>query len=539
MESLQDLESQLLSYKEALLPIWEAEASLHSFVKQAWHILEPETEFIDGWHIKAICEHLEAITFSKIRNLIINVPPRTCKSTIVSVMWPSWWWIREPYLRFLCASHSYDISGRDSRNCRAVIQSDWYQRNWGDRFSISTKSNNKDTEHLFENDCRGSRKAVSVGSKVAGVGADVLIGDDLNDISEVFSDTIRNKTNRWYGSSFSTRLNNRKTGVKVLMMQRSHEMDVTGYVLSKYPENWIKLILPMEFEPHRRCVTLALPSTANEPWKDPRTKPDELLWPEQDGPKEVADRKKDLGNAYDISGQLQQRPAPDEGGIIRKKSFKWWVKPTPPEMNLIVQSWDTALTASDMEKNSYHACTTWGLFSDDNQRTNLILLGMWRGRCEYPELRTMAKRLYYDWRDDGAVDIVPDGKHTPHRVIVENKAAGSPLMQDLLRMGITAEGFNPVKRYGDKIERVRYVTHIIENGQVWVPAVPPDYKRLRTYAEKHVELCAAFPHADSRDVVDTMTQVMLRLMQGGLLRDKWQEVKKTEKRRFALYGVDE
>lgn len=536
MEALQDLESQLLSYQEELLSILKAEDSLHEFVKQAWHILEPETQFIDGWHIKAICEHLEAITNGQIRNLIINVPPRTCKSTIVSVMWPAWWWIREPHKRFLCASHSYDISGRDSRNCREIIQSDWYQRNWGDRFSLA-KDNN--TQHMFENNHRGYRKAVSVGSKITGGGGDILIGDDLNDTSEVFSDTIRNKTNRWYGSTFSGRVNNRKTSAKVLMMQRSHEMDVTGYELSKNrSKHWVCVILPMEYEPQRCCITVPLPSTNGKPWHDPRVKPGELLWPEQDGIKEVEERKKDLGNAYDIAGQLQQRPAPDEGGIIRKKAFKWWCKSHPPEMTLVLQSWDTALTSEDMEKNSYHACTTWGLFIDDNQRTNLILLGLWRGRCEYPELRAMAKRLYYDWRDDGSVDIMPDGKHVPHRVIIENKAAGSPLMQDLIRMGITVEGFNPTK-YGDKIERVRYISHIIENGQVWVPASPPDYKKLRSYAETHVELCSIFPHSDSRDVVDTMTQVMLRLMQGRFLRDKWEEIKKPKKREFALYGIDE
>jgi phage terminase large subunit-like protein len=322
------------------------------------------------------------------------------------------------------------------------------------------------------------------------------------------------------------------------MMQRSHELDVTGFVLSKYPEEFIKLILPMEFEPDNKCKTVILPSTNDAVWEDPRTKTNELLWPEQDGPKEVERRKKDLGSAYDIAGQLQQRPAPDEGGIIRKKSFKWWIKPEPPQMTLVIQSWDTALSKDDMEKNSFHACTTWGLFTDDNQRTNLMLLGMWRGRCEYPELRTMVKRLSYDWRDDGVADIIPDGKHTADRIIIEDKASGSPLAMDLTRMGLTIERFNPTK-YGDKIERVRYVTHIIENGQVWVRAIPPDYKKLRYYAEKHVDLCAAFPHAESRDVVDTMTQAMLRLMQSGLLRDKWQEVKKTQKRQFALYGVDE
>jgi predicted phage terminase large subunit-like protein len=296
----------------------------------------------------------------------------------------------------------------------------------------------------------------------------------------------------------------------------------------------------MEFEPLRRCVTIPLPSTNGKPWQDPRTKPDELLWPEQDGPKEVEERKKDLGNAYDIAGQLQQRPAPDEGGIIRKKSFKWWCKSHPPEMVQVIQSWDTALSKDDMERNSYHACTTWGLFNDDNRRPNIILLGMWRGRMEYPELRTMAKRLYDDWRDDGSVELTPDGKHVPHRVIIEDKASGRPLMQDLMRAGIPTERFDPSK-YGDKIERVRLVTYLIENGQVWVPAAPPDYKRLRTYANTHVELCSIFPHSDSRDVVDTMTQVLLRLMQSGFLRDMKDENRRKPQGKIkrAIYGVDE
>jgi predicted phage terminase large subunit-like protein len=547
MELSPDLEPSLdeasyIAYVKRALPILKAQASLHEFVKQAWSILEPETDFVDGWHIQAICEHLEAVSAGTIRNLIINVPPRTCKSTIVSVMWPAWWWIREPFKRFLCASHSNDISIRDSINCRTIIESDWYQNNWGHIVNITQ---GQDTQKKFVNSRKGSRHSTSVGSKITGANGDVLIGDDLNDTKDVMSDTIRNKTNQWFGSAFSSRVSNRKTSCKVIMAQRSHEADITGYIIARDKEGrWVKLILPMEFEEKRKCKTAVLPSSKGKTWADPRKKEGELLWPEQDGPKEVAERKADLGSAYNIAGQLQQRPAPADGGILQKSWFKWWTKEKPPKIIHAIQSWDSALEDKNKARNNdpcWSACTTWGLFLDDNKNYNIILLSSFRTHCEFPDLRKLAKRLAFDYRDDGTVDIVPNENYTPNYVLVERKASGHSLIQELNRAGIITNGFNPT-RYGDKVTRAKFVSHIIEGGRVWVPASPPGFISLRPYAESFVELCGIFPNSDAKDVVDSMTQVLIRLIEEGYLAhptDKRRQDLDSDNGDRKFYGIDE
>ncbi len=494
-------------YKVALYQILKAEKSLHEFVKQAWHVIEgPNKPFVDGWHLRALCEHLEAVTNGDIRRLVINVPPRTSKSSIVSVMWPAWWWLRDPSIQFLCASHSSTITERDSGKCRNLIRSEWYQDRWHDLYQILKA---QDTIAKFSNTVNGYRGCTSVGSKVIGLGGDVQIIDDPNDANEAESDVIRNKTNEWF-ANFSTRVNNFKTSVRVLIQQRTSAEDVTGYIKQgKNAHLWTHLVLPMEYVGKRQCKTIALPSTNGKVWEDPRVNDGDLLWPQGIGVKELQELKDDLRSEYRISGQLQQSPSPAEGGIIKKSWFSWWKESAPPKLLQVIQSWDTAIEAKDLD--CYSACTTWGLFNDDKGVPNVILLGLWRGRVEYPELRTMAQRLFKDYRDDGSILIKPDGKHVPHMVLVEAKANGSSLVQDLTRAGILAVRFDPGK-YGDKIQRVKLSTPIIQAGRVWVPARPPAYTTLRSFGETLVELCGIFPNSDARDVVDSMSQVLLRLI---------------------------
>lgn len=483
-----------------------AEDSLYEFAKQAWKYVEGDIQFSDGWHIQVICEHLEAVTKRQIRNLLINIPPRCMKSGLVSVMWPAWVWLNNPQEQFLYASYSNSLSMRDSVKCRRLILSNWYQTRWEDRYTLVGDQN---TKHRFDNNKIGYRIAASVGSSVTGEGASCLILDDPNNAKDGESDIKRQSTNDWYSQVWSTRLNNPKTGCRIIVQQRLHQQDISGNILSNDISNeWIKLILPMEFETARRSKTIILPSTNGKVWEDPRKKEGELLWPNHIGLEEVKKLKNGLRTPYRIAGQLQQRPAPEEGGIIKKSWFKWWKKPRPPKIEQVIQSWDTAL--GDKEENNYSACTTWGLFIDDNKIANIILLGLWRGRVSYPDLRKMAKRLYNDYRDDGATDIKPDSQHIPDMVLVESKASGISLIQDLRRAGISATQFDPT-RYGDKKQRVHLVTHIIQAGRVWVPAIPPDYKALRRYSELFVNSCAIFPSEDSRDLVDTMTQVLTRL----------------------------
>lgn len=507
----------------------KAEESLHEFTKQAWHVLKPRTPFVDGWHIQAVCEHLEAVTLGEIRFLIINVPPRTCKSTIVSVMWPCWMWAKSPSYQFLCAANSHGISIRDSLMSRDLIDSDWYQARWGNKVQIMRYGAEK-----FENTEKGFRQATSVGSKVTGKGGDFLIADDLNDTKQVMSDTVRDSTNVWFSSAFSTRLNNIKTGGIVVMMQRCHEMDVTGYILkNELGRNAVKLILPMKYELKRKCVTVPLKNTGGKPWEDPRSKEGQLLWPEQFGEAECKWREDALDSSYAIAGQEQQRPAPEEGGLFKAKHFQKWKKAAPPKLRYSIQSWDTALESSEM--SDYSVATTWGIFDDDNGVPNIILVSLFRERLEYPDLRRRAKKLYDDWRDTAdAKGIVANGKNVPDIVLIEKKGSGHVLIQDLRRAGVPVFEYIPEK---DKVYRANMITPLIECGRVWLPCKEPHFEEFLPPAQILIDECIVFPYGANDDIVDSMTQALSRIRDSGLLRVKGDPVFTRErKRQMDFYG---
>ena len=197
-----------------------ASASLYEFVKQSWSVVEPGVRFIPSWHIEEICEHLQAVTDGDIRKLLINIPPRHSKSTIVSVMWPMWEWLTQPEQKFLCASYSGNLSIRDNLNARRLIQSPWYQERWGQMFKLSGDQNAK---QRFENDKTGYRLATSVGGTATGEGGSRLILDDPHSAQEAQSDTIRDSALDWFDMVWSTRLNDPKNDAMVTIMQRLHD----------------------------------------------------------------------------------------------------------------------------------------------------------------------------------------------------------------------------------------------------------------------------------------------------------------------------
>lgn len=490
----------------------KAEESLYEFVKQAWQYVEgPNRPYIDGWHMQALCEHLEAVSSGQILRLLINMPPRCSKSLVMCVFWPAWVFIRQPHKRFYFAAHSADLSMRDSTRCRWLISSKWYQSRWGDRYQIKVGADNK---KKFETNCDGYRACTSVDSRTTGHEGDLLALDDPNNAADAESDVIRKGVNDWFSAGWSTRLASpEKTGM-VVSQQRTDREDVSGYILEHMTE-YVHLMLPMEFEKERKCKTIPLPSSEGKVWEDPRQKEGELLWPGFIGPAQLKSLKNSLVNEYRIAGQFQQRPSPSEGGLLKKAWFKWWKHPSLPPTVQIIQSWDTALAAN--ERDAYSACTTWAIFNDENKIPNLILLNLWMGRVEYPDLRKIAKRMYKDYRDNGQDGFKADGDHKPDYVLIEEQASGYGLIQDFRRAGIAAVKFNPTKKFGDKIARVKLSSFIIETGRVWLPAKGPEYTTLRDYANKFLELCSIFPAAESRDVVDTMTQVVLRLITGGYI----------------------
>jgi len=490
------------------IEVSKAEYSLYDFFRQSWPIIEGSTPFMDSWHIQAIAEHLEAAYERKIKKLLINIPPRTGKTSLISVAFPAWVWIQNPEEKFMYASYAGSLGLEHSLKCRRLIESDWYRSRWDSVYKLAKDQNAKG---YFENNKGGYRISSSVGGTSTGRGASILIADDPNGAQEAVSEAKRTTANAWWDQVWSTRLNNPKKDVRIVVQQRIHENDISGHIMNNDTEgDWVKLILPMEFESSRKSRTIVLPTTEGKIWEDPRVEDGQLLCEERFSSKEINAYKSELGS-YGYAGQFQQRPAPEEGGIIKKAWFQWWKDSTPPDIEFVLQSWDTALTAKEM--SAYSACTTWGVFYDHNYIENVILLSMWRGRIEYPELREMTKRLYFDYRDTGPVRN-PEFKGRPvDMCLIEAKASGDPLIQDLAAASVRAIPFVPNK-YGDKIQRVRLITPLIEGGRVWLPAKPPKYERLLPYADEFLEAISCFPNSESRDLVDTMAQALLKFKEG-------------------------
>lgn len=491
------------------------EKDFHSFLRGAWQVIEGDRPFIDGWHIQASCEHLEALYRLEITKLLWNVPPGTCKSTIFAVAFPAWVWANEPSLQFMYSSYGAKLSMRDNVNCRRIIESKWFRDRWGHKCQLTDDVN---TKLRFDNKQGGYRIATSIKGAATGEHVDIIGFDDPNNASETESEVKREGTNETCDRVMSSRFNNPKTGRLCIVQQRLHSQDYSGHILAKDIKDLVHLCLPMEFERSRRCITVPLKSTGGKKWHDPRIEEGQLLWPEFFDESHVEKLKKDMGSEYVVAGQLQQRPSPGEGGILKKDWFQWWKEPAPPRCHYVIQSWDTAL--STKPDACFSCCTTWGVFKDQYGVSQVILLDTWHGRVEYPDLRRMAIRLAHNYHDTHIDHPVPeDSVMKPDMIVIEAKANGLSLIQDLSRAGLIVNRFDPVKHGGgDKTVRARLMSHVLEAGRIWVPSRPPNYTSLRPYADVFVESCAKFPNdADSRDYVDSMSQAIIRLMMSGLI----------------------
>ena len=328
------LREALLALKADRKAKREAEQSLHEFVRQMWKYVDP-APFKDNWHLEEICEHLEAVSRGEIQRLIINIPPRHSKSTIVAVMWPAWTWIHQrsentplmgANVQFLTASYAQALSTRDSVKSRRLIDSPVYQQRWGHGFEMTSDQN---TKMRYENSVGGYRIATSVGGAVTGEGGDVIIVDDPINVTESESALTREAATDWWDKSMSTRLNQPTEGAVVVIMQRLHESDLTGHLLDR--GGWEHLCIPARYEPDHPHVYAG----------DRRTEGGELLWPERFPEEEVRRLETDLGS-YGAAGQLQQRPAPREGGLFDREWFE--VVEAAPAGGRDVRGWDLAGT---------------------------------------------------------------------------------------------------------------------------------------------------------------------------------------------------
>lgn len=467
------------------------------FTHQVWNILEPDTLFIPNWHLSFIAEHLEAISAGELTKLIVNVPPGMMKSLLCSVIWPAWDWIVNPGRRFLTASYAQSLATRDSVKSRRLIQSLWYQTLYGDIFQLTSDQNQKTR---YENDKTGFRLATSVGG-ATGERAHIRILDDPHNIEEVESDTIREGVIDWLRYTWSQRTADPKHPCEVLIMQRLHDKDATGYYLEL--GGYEHIILPMRLENERRCFTVI--------GSDPRVVEGELLFPERFPDSVVTSEESKLG-PYGAACQFQQNPSPRGGGIFKKRWMKFWKYPgmdvapvmvkdeegniieclvidLPDDLSLL-QSWD--MSFKDTKDASYVAGQIWGWKWADR-----FLLDQYREQADFVKTVKAFTGMVVKWPAARAK-------------FIEDKANG-PAVISLLRSKIS--GLIPIEPHGDKVARAKAVSLDFASGNVYFPH--PD---LFPWVKKFIERLTLFPNVKDKDEIDSLSQALLILSSRGQQR---------------------
>ena len=322
--------ADLASLEKAL-----CERSLSAFIQRAWPVLEPGRRLVWGWVLDTICDHLEAVSRGEVRRLMINVPPGCMKSLTVRVFWPLWEWLHNPSYRFVGASYAESLALRDNRRSRLVFESEWFHTLWGHYLNMSSDQHAKGR---FENNFRGWMQATSVKGMSTGERGDRFIIDDPHNVKQAESDAERDGTLQWFSEVVPSRLNDLGKSAIVVIMQRVHQNDVSGYIM-EHDLGYTSLVLPMEYEPERSY-------TNGIGFRDPRSVEGDLLWPDRFAREDVEALKKQFrawGGTYAEAGQLQQRPAPREGGMFKVDGFEF-ADYVPSEVVSSIRSWDKAGT---------------------------------------------------------------------------------------------------------------------------------------------------------------------------------------------------
>ena len=471
------LQEQLIL--EHLKKLEAAEKNFLPFVRHVW------PEFISGYHHRKIAKKFEDISRGKIKRLIVNMPPRHTKSEFASFLFPSWLVGNNPKLKIIQTTHNTELAVRFGRKMKNLIDSDLYKQVF-DKVAISADSK---AAGRWETNHGGEYFAAGVGSSITGRGADLLIIDDPHSEQDALSTTAFDNAYEWYTSGPRQRL--QPGGAIVIVMTRWGTKDLTGRLIdaqAKEPkaDQWEVIEFPA-----------ILPS--NKP-----------IWPEYWDIETLQTTKASL-TEQKWQAQWQQKPTSEEGSIIKREWWKVWDEKEVPDLIHVIQSYDTAF--SKKETADYSAITTWGVFSHPRKnRPQIILLDADRGRWEFTELKKHAIDKYKFWE--------------PETVIVEAKASGLPLTDELRSAGIPVVNYTP-SRGQDKHVRVNSVAPLFESGQVWVPD--------ERWTEDVIEECAAFPFGDHDDYVDSTTQALMRYRQGNFIQlpdDYYDEPRTVEQREY-------
>jgi len=462
-----------------------------AFVRKAWTILHPARPMVWSWHYDLICEYLTAIRQRKLTRLILNVPPRTAKSTIATICFPCWVWATDPRHNFLSASYSLDLSTEHSVMRRNLLQSGWYRRMWDDKFRLAGDRNQVGQ---FMNDRGGQMIASSVGAAAWGRGADTLIVDDPVNASQALSDAERTAANIWIENTLPSRLNDPASGAIVLIMQRLHELDPTGYLLEQEPGVWTHVRIPLEAE-------------EDETWTFPisgrvvHRRAGDILMPERFTPDTVEQLK---GRRLSWSGQYEQRPAPLGGNLIKRSEVRYYGGIDPrtgqPDEKL-PDHFDRKLISVDCSFK-------------DAATSDYVAIGV----IGVKDRRRYVLNLVNAHLDAAATEAEIRRQRDVHRVcavLIEDKANGPAVVQ---RLKVNVPGVIAINPQGGKVARMFAAAPEWQSGDWYVD-------RNAAWTEPFVEQITMFPNAAHDDQADMMSQASAWLLQASYPTVAWWPVR--------------
>ena len=464
LEQLSEAEQQRLEYRATL------EASPADFFKAAWNVLEPGRNLIWSPHYDLISEWLMKVWRRECLRLIINVPPRTAKSTEGTICFPAWGWARDPRHRFLTASYSRDLSREHSAKRRNLIDSEWYRSLWPIAFSDDTNRADQ-----YKNDQQGEMIATSVGATGTGRGGDTLILDDGLSADQAQSEAERKTAHAWFRETFRTRLNDPATGAIVVIEQRTHHEDITGWLLKNEPHQWKQVIIPL-VQDEKTDLEIVFPVSGRK-WE---RKIGDVLQPDRHTPAVVAAQQI---HRRTFETQAQQRPSPEGGDICKREWWKFY-RAVPDDFDQVIDSWD--LTFKESKDSDFVAGFKVGV----------------KGARRY-FLEAIHARMGFTASKD-AVKRLRMREPVASRVLIEDKANG-PAVIDALKMSVP--GLIPIEPTGSKYARAVAATGDIEAGNVYLPD-PEEFPQHRAWVDTLIEEWAIFPNGPNDDAVDASGQAI-------------------------------
>jgi predicted phage terminase large subunit-like protein len=445
---------------------------LMGFIERSFYELNPQANFSPSPPIEVVASHLERCRKGTTKRLIINLPPRSLKSHSVSVAFASWLLGHNPAMQIICASYGQDLADKHARDCRTLMASDFYRR----LFPMTRLLPEKQSVGEFMTTAQGFRMSTSVGGVLTGRGADLIILDDPLKPDEALSETRRNGVNDWYDNSLVSRLNSKADGIIILVMQRLHQDDLVGHVLSQ--ENWEVVTFPaiaQEDESH----------LIESPWGPRRfqRKAGDALEPNRESIVTLEVIRRTLGE-YNFASQYQQDPVPLGGAIVKNQWLNYYESgDLPSRFICVLQSWDTANKSGEL--NDFSVCTTWGVVLH-----RYYLLDVYRRRLDYPDLRRAVREQSLLRRADA--------------IVIEDKASGTQLIQDVKADGVYGiKPFTPALG-ADKTLRLYSQAAEFESGRVLLPRSAP-------WLKEYVRELTAFPGTKYDDQVDSTTQALIHL----------------------------